>query len=99
MCCGSVRVKVGDHVRAGDQVGTVGNSGLSLQPHLHFQVMRSDDPFPLFHNLVPFRLRAFHRQVGREWKTMAMMGAARVIRPPTRLLTKMKMVVPSAPTA
>ena len=44
--CGSVRVKVGDRVRAGDELGEVGNSGSSLQPHLHFQVMSSEDPFP-----------------------------------------------------
>lgn len=44
--CGSVRVKQGDRVRAGEQLGEVGNSGSSLQPHLHFQVMNSEDPFP-----------------------------------------------------
>jgi len=71
LSCGSVRVKVGDYVKAGEHLGMVGNSGLSLQPHLHFQVMRNKDPFPLFHNLVPFRLRAFHKRVGREWKSMA----------------------------
>lgn len=71
LACGSVRVKVGDYVKAGDQLGAVGNSGLSLQPHLHFQVMRTDDPFPLFENLLPFRLRAFHKKIGPEWQTMA----------------------------
>ncbi|UOQ99017.1 urea transporter [Hymenobacter sp. 5317J-9] len=34
----SVPVKVGDHVRRGDIIGTCGNSGRSPEPHLHFQV-------------------------------------------------------------
>ena len=52
--CGSVRVKVGDRVSVGQQLAEVGNSGSSLQPHLHFQVMSDEDPFPLFGNLLPF---------------------------------------------
>lgn len=35
---GSLRVKNGDQVGAGDQVGEVGQSGNSLVPHLHFAV-------------------------------------------------------------
>ncbi len=65
--CGSVRVKVGDRVKAGDQLGEVGNSGSSVQPHLHFQVMANEDPFPLFKNLVPFKLRAARKRFGRDW--------------------------------
>ncbi|GAB3851774.1 hypothetical protein GCM10028822_18780 [Hymenobacter terrigena] len=34
----SVPVKVGDHVRRGDIIGTCGSSGRSPEPHLHFQV-------------------------------------------------------------
>lgn len=33
---GSVKVKVGDKVKAGQIIGTVGNSGGSARPHLHF---------------------------------------------------------------
>lgn len=51
---GSVVVRPGQVVRAGDRLGAVGNSGSSIQPHLHFQVMSSPDPFPLFQNLLPF---------------------------------------------
>ena len=35
---GSVRVKKGDRVKAGDVIAEVGNSGSSLGPHLHFEV-------------------------------------------------------------
>ena len=35
---GSVTVDVGDRVEAGDLIGTCGNSGFSLEPHLHMQV-------------------------------------------------------------
>lgn len=35
---GSVRVRRGDRVRAGDLLGRVGNSGNSSEPHLHFHV-------------------------------------------------------------
>jgi murein DD-endopeptidase MepM/ murein hydrolase activator NlpD len=36
---GSVRVRVGQRVRAGQVIGRLGNSGSSSGPHLHFQVM------------------------------------------------------------
>jgi len=39
---GSVTVNVGDSVRRGQELGRIGNSGLSAGPHLHFHV--SDSP-------------------------------------------------------
>lgn len=36
---GSVRVKPGDAVGTGDRLARVGSSGLSTEPHLHFQLM------------------------------------------------------------
>ena len=36
---GSVRVRRGDRVRAGQVLGELGNSGESSGPHLHFQLM------------------------------------------------------------
>jgi hypothetical protein len=35
---GSVAVKVGDEVKAGDRVGECGNSGRSTEPHLHYHL-------------------------------------------------------------
>jgi murein DD-endopeptidase MepM/ murein hydrolase activator NlpD len=35
---GSLRVGVGDHVRRGQVIGQVGDSGNSDEPHLHIQV-------------------------------------------------------------
>jgi murein DD-endopeptidase MepM/ murein hydrolase activator NlpD len=34
----SVTVQVGQHVRAGQVVGTVGSTGLSTAPHLHWEL-------------------------------------------------------------
>lgn len=41
---GSVRVKEGDDVETGAQLGLLGSSGNSTEPHLHFQVCDSPDP-------------------------------------------------------
>jgi murein DD-endopeptidase MepM/ murein hydrolase activator NlpD len=40
----TVTVKAGAHVKAGDVLGEVGNSGDSPEPHLHFHVMNNADP-------------------------------------------------------
>ncbi|MGB4066570.1 MAG: M23 family metallopeptidase [Nitrospira sp.] len=67
---GSVLVRPGDIVRSGDVLGRVGNSGASLQPHLHFQVMATPDPFPLFKNLVPFVLDEAQKRRAGVWQTV-----------------------------
>lgn len=42
---GSLRVKLGDHVRRGQALGLVGNSGISDAPHLHFHLIDSNSVF------------------------------------------------------
>jgi len=64
---GSLRVRKGDAVRVGQQVGEVGNSGSSIQPHLHVQVMSSDQYFPLFANLVPFKFSHGRLKLDGKW--------------------------------
>jgi hypothetical protein len=47
-----IAVKVGAHLKKGDLVGHLGNSGNSTAPHLHFHLM--DGPDPLRSQGVPF---------------------------------------------
>ncbi|GLY02768.1 M23 family metallopeptidase [Actinoplanes sp. NBRC 101535] len=50
---GSVRVRAGDRVAAGEQLAEVGNTGNTSEPHLHVQLM--DDPRPVAAAGVPMR--------------------------------------------
>jgi hypothetical protein len=43
---GSVKVKVGDTVAVGDELGLIGSSGNSTTPHLHFQLQTEPTFFP-----------------------------------------------------
>ena len=54
---GSVRVKVGDHVKRGQVLGLVGNSGNSSEPHLHFHV--TDAASTLGAEGIPYAFPAF----------------------------------------
>jgi murein DD-endopeptidase MepM/ murein hydrolase activator NlpD len=56
---GSVRMHVhlGEHLRPGEQVGALGNSGNSTAPHLHFQVM--DRPSELASQGIPYEFNRF----------------------------------------
>ncbi len=40
---GSVQVKPGDHVIMGQQLARTGNSGMSTEPHIHYQLMDKPD--------------------------------------------------------
>jgi murein DD-endopeptidase len=76
---GSVRVKPGDRVKAGDVLGLVGNSGSSSSgPHLHFHV--ADAPAELAAEGIPFAFAAFDSigvfdsvgafTTGERWKSL-----------------------------
>ena len=54
---GSIRVHPGDKVKLGQVLGLVGNTGNSLAPHLHFQVM--DGPSSLASNGLPYAIKSF----------------------------------------
>lgn len=54
---GSVTVAEGDEVRAGQQVGELGNSGNSSAPHLHLHLMHR--PSALAADSIPYGLDAF----------------------------------------
>jgi murein DD-endopeptidase MepM/ murein hydrolase activator NlpD len=41
---GSLTVREGDRVHAGQPIARCGNSGNSSEPHLHFQLMDGPDP-------------------------------------------------------
>lgn len=60
MLAGSITVKVGDQVKAGDVVGKLGNSGNSTAAHLHFVVL--DSPDFVTATSIPFVIRAWTLQ-------------------------------------
>ena len=53
----SIRVKRGDKVTPGQVIGLVGNTGNSVAPHLHFQLM--DGPSSLASNGLPYEIDHF----------------------------------------
>ncbi len=59
---GSVSVAVGDDVEGGQQIGEVGNSGNTSEPHLHFHLM--DRARPTAGAGVPFRWAGISQQPG-----------------------------------
>ena len=82
---GSLRVKVGERVKAGQVIGLLGNSGNSDAPHLHFHV--EDAPSPLGAEGLPFVFASYidHGRSGgwgaSEWKTVPP-GSPRVLQTP-----------------
>ena len=58
---GSVVVKAGDHVKQGDVIGHLGNSGDSFGPHLHYQLQSGPE---LFRDpSIPFRFQNVNRSL------------------------------------
>jgi hypothetical protein len=54
---GSIKVRRGDRVTRGQVIGLVGNTGNSVAPHLHFQVM--EGPLSVASNGLPYEIDAF----------------------------------------
>ncbi len=74
----SILVEVGQFIDAGETIGWVGNSGNTIQPHLHFHLMRENDP--RYSIPVPFLLanyeittsgkkKIFHQSLPSNFKT------------------------------
>lgn len=57
---GSIRVKEGQRVRAGQVLGVVGSSGSSTLPHLHFQL--ADASHPMLADWLPYVFSSFSVQ-------------------------------------
>jgi hypothetical protein len=65
---GSIRVRSGDRVKLGQAIGLVGDSGNSVAPHLHFQVMAGSSS--LSANGLPYEISTF-RVMGKTDGTAA----------------------------
>jgi hypothetical protein len=65
---GSMRVKVGDHVRRGQVLAKIGDSGDAREPHVHFQVQTSSDL--LAGEGVPYLIDHYRvKSAGDVWQT------------------------------
>jgi len=62
----SIRVGAGEEVRQGEQIGRVGNSGNTLGPHLHFQMMDGEDPLKA--RIMAFEFWDYERWNGTGWE-------------------------------
>lgn len=69
MAPGSVAVAEGQRVVTGDVLGRVGHTGNSTAPHLHFQLMDSDDPMTA--RGIPCAFRAYEVERDGVWVPVA----------------------------
>lgn len=65
---GSIQVSVGQNVKKGELIGRVGHSGNSYAPHLHFQLMDSEDIKTA--NGLPCAFEQYEIYQENEWKTI-----------------------------
>ncbi|GAA2590951.1 M23 family metallopeptidase [Actinomadura fulvescens] len=71
---GSIKVRRGQRVRAGEHLADCGNSGNTSEPHLHFQLM--DRPSPIVANGVPFVFDRYEAADGEEHRGVPAAGSA-----------------------
>jgi murein DD-endopeptidase len=64
---GSIRVSAGDRVRRGQVLASLGFTGDSTGPHLHFHV--ADDPSPLTGEGLPYEFAAFRVSENGQFRT------------------------------
>ena len=64
----SIMVNVGENIQKGQEIGKVGHSGNSTEPHLHFQLMDSAD----IQNAkgIPFVFEQYEKFNGLNWETI-----------------------------
>ncbi len=67
---GTLAVKAGQRVVRDERLGSVGNSGNSLAPHLHVEAI--DGPDPLMARNVPFRVRRYERWARGSWEEVSL---------------------------
>lgn len=69
MKTGSVRVKVGDHVVAGQQLGELGFAGDAFAPHLHYMLIDNEDVLKA--EGLPSYFRNFRRILGSSFEDIS----------------------------
>ncbi len=80
---GTLKVKEGDSVHAGDVLARLGNTGNSSEPHLHFQVC--DAPSFLHSEGLPFAINQFTHQ---EYQLEGPAGHQKLTLGPTHRITR-----------
>ena len=92
---GSVRVRRGQRLRTGQQIGRLGNSGNTDGPHLHFGIQTRPDPLS---DSVPFEIDAFTLQGSADPAstppTITLIGTPHQVRKSHPLITSVTTLTP-----